>query len=550
MTTDDMELVRQYVAAQSESAFATLVSRHANLVYSAALRRVGNPQLAEEVTQAVFIILARKAGSLNTQTILPGWLYRTAGYVSGHALKQELRRQQREQEAFMQSLANQAESEAWPQIKPLLEEAMLQLGQTDRDALVLRFFEGRNMKEVGAVLGTSEGATKMRVNRAVEKLRKYFSRYGVTLTVATIAGAISTNSVQAAPAMLVKTATAVALAKGASASTSTLTLIKGALKVMAWSKAKTAIVAGAAVLLAAGGGTAIYEAQRRPEKDGPAEIKINWTVGKKYRWHMELNQTTEVKSPDLPQPDKGGEKWTQDINMTVLKKLPNGGWQLEYEFVGEAMEAWRDEHTILCSFDSAQSLAVSKTNQFSIMGAMIGTRLEYFTDANGTVQAVDGVDKLNARIAAVGTPLQRHMFTVLFDGGALTNYFSFGAGVPNRTVQVGESWPSKMDFVNVFGIPITNTKFTFKNWERRGDHSCAHIEETSHASAENNSNASGALTTIEQGKVSGEYWFDPKPGMVVGVNENDDLIFKITTRTQTIKRELHNKTRWTLLDVE
>jgi RNA polymerase sigma factor (sigma-70 family) len=252
MTTDDMELVRQYIAGQSESAFAALVSRHTNLVYSAALRRTGNAQLAEEITQAVFIILARKAGSLNEKTILSGWLYRTACYVSGHAFKQELRRQQREQEAYMQSLSNQTESEVWPQIMPLLEEAMLRLGQTDRDALVLRFFEGRNLKEVGAILGTSEAATKMRVNRAVEKLRKFFTKRGIVLPAAVLTAAISANSVQAAPAMLAKTATAVAIAKGATASGSTLTLIKGALKIMAWSKAKMVIVAGVATILAVG----------------------------------------------------------------------------------------------------------------------------------------------------------------------------------------------------------------------------------------------------------------------------------------------------------
>src|SRR5580658_8298353 len=131
MTSDDMELVRQYADHQSESAFATLVSRHANLVYSAALRQVRDPQLAEEITQAVFIILARKAGSLNKKTILPGWLYRAACYTSNSARKREYRRQQREQEAYMQSTLQEAESnEAWQHMSPLLEEAMLRLGQT------------------------------------------------------------------------------------------------------------------------------------------------------------------------------------------------------------------------------------------------------------------------------------------------------------------------------------------------------------------------------------------------------------------------------------
>src|SRR5580693_7614478 len=103
MTTDDMKLVREYAAHQSESAFAALVSRHTNLVYSVSLRKVRDLQLAEEVTQAVFIILARKAGSLSERTILPGWLYRTACFTSNSALKAECRRQKREQEAYMQS---------------------------------------------------------------------------------------------------------------------------------------------------------------------------------------------------------------------------------------------------------------------------------------------------------------------------------------------------------------------------------------------------------------------------------------------------------------
>lgn len=258
MTKDDMELVRQYVAHRSESAFAELVSRHTNLVYSAALRRVGDPPLAEEITQAVFVILTQKAASLGDKTILSGWLYRAACYVSGHALKQELRRQRREHEAYMQSFSDQTESKVWSQIMPRLEEAMLRLGPTDRDALVLRFFEGRSLKEVGAVLGISEAATKMRLNRALEKLRIYFSKHGVGSTTTAIAGAISIHSIQAAPVMLAKTATIVALADGASASASTLTLIKGALKIMAWSKMKTATV-GTVILAIAAATTVVIQ---------------------------------------------------------------------------------------------------------------------------------------------------------------------------------------------------------------------------------------------------------------------------------------------------
>jgi RNA polymerase sigma factor (sigma-70 family) len=174
MTNDDMELMRQYVVQHLESAFAEIVSRHTDLVYSVAWRRIGDPQWAEEITQAVFIILARKADALPARTILSGWLYRTTCYVSRHALKQEFRRQRREQKAYMESLSTDTEPEVWRQIRPLLEEAMVRLGPADRDALVLRFFEGKSLKEVSAVLGVSEAAAKMRLSRALKNCAPIF----------------------------------------------------------------------------------------------------------------------------------------------------------------------------------------------------------------------------------------------------------------------------------------------------------------------------------------------------------------------------------------
>ncbi len=256
---DDIALLRQYAEGRAESAFATLVEKYVNLVYSTALRSAGHPHAAEEITQAVFIILARKAGQLPRNVVLSGWLYQTTRLTAANFLRTEIRRQKREQEAYMQSLLNEPGPEVWPQIAPLLDAAMERLGEKDRHAIVLRFFENRNLRDVGLALGASEDAAKMRVNRALEKLRKFFAKRGVTLSATAIAGAVSTGSVQAAPVALAKSITAVAVAKGVAASGSTLTLVKGALKLMAWTKAKTAIIVGTGLMLAAGTTTVTVE---------------------------------------------------------------------------------------------------------------------------------------------------------------------------------------------------------------------------------------------------------------------------------------------------
>ena len=129
-----MKLVREYVESGSEQAFSKLVAQHINLVYSVALRQVRDAHLAEEITQGVFIILARKAKSLKEDTILSGWLCRTARYVSADTLKIQSRRQIREQEAHMQSMLNENEPEAWTHIAPILDDALGSLDQQDHDA--------------------------------------------------------------------------------------------------------------------------------------------------------------------------------------------------------------------------------------------------------------------------------------------------------------------------------------------------------------------------------------------------------------------------------
>ena len=269
---DDVELVRRFAREGSEEAFADLVSRHVDLVYSVALRQTHDAHLAEEVTQTVFVILARKAGSLGGNTVVAGWLCRTARFVSARALTLQRRRQEREQEAFMQSQSTETESDAWKQIEPLLEAAMEQLSEQDHNAVVLRYFEGRNFRDVSSALGTSEAGAKMRVSRALEKLRRFFVKRGVVLSVTLIAGAVSANSVQCAPAGLANSI-AVTAAQGAAVSSSTTALINTTLKVMAWTKLKTAAVIGAILVVATGTATIALQ-QRVPTEAGSSRFSF------------------------------------------------------------------------------------------------------------------------------------------------------------------------------------------------------------------------------------------------------------------------------------
>ena len=257
---NDMALIREYSDRDSESAFADLVNRHIHLVYSVAFRYVGNSPDAQDVTQAVFVILAKKAASLRQRATITGWLYETTRFTAAALLRTKARQQARDQEAYMQSTLNDSGlNDVWRQLAPILEDAMNHLNEKERALLALRFFENNTAAETSALLGIQEAAAHKRVARALEKLRRFFLKRGIDSTTEAIAGAISTSSVQAAPMALAKSVIAVAVAKGAAASGSTLTLIKGALKLMAWTKAKTVVVAGAVLILAAGTTTVIVK---------------------------------------------------------------------------------------------------------------------------------------------------------------------------------------------------------------------------------------------------------------------------------------------------
>ncbi|HYE32006.1 MAG TPA: sigma-70 family RNA polymerase sigma factor [Methylomirabilota bacterium] len=220
---NDAELLQRYADTGCESSFAELVRRHIGLVFSAALRQVnGDRRLAEEVSQTVFTDLARKAGSLSRRVVLTGWLYTSVRFAAAKAIRSEQRRHERETQAFMlQELSTPPPPpEDWARIEAVLDEAMHQLDATDRNAVLLRYFQNHTFQEVGASLGLSQDAARMRVDRALEKLRKLMDRHGVASTTAGLAALLSSQAAAAAPTGLAAAVTGTALASTTAATIS------------------------------------------------------------------------------------------------------------------------------------------------------------------------------------------------------------------------------------------------------------------------------------------------------------------------------------------
>lgn len=224
----DHQLLRAYAEQRSEPAFAELVRRHVDWVHSAALRMVRDAHLAQDVTQGVFVALAKNAAQLADRPVLAGWLHRTTRNIAAQTIRTDVRRRAREQEAAAMNelLASQPEA-VWGHVALLLDDALGELSEPDRDAVLLRYFERKSAREMAQTLGVSDEAAQRRVSRAVERLREFFARRGVTVGASGLALSLTANAVQAAPAGLAVTvSTAAALAGTTFATTATATATK------------------------------------------------------------------------------------------------------------------------------------------------------------------------------------------------------------------------------------------------------------------------------------------------------------------------------------
>lgn len=242
----DLELLREYAASNSEDAFATLVHKYTGLVYAAALRQAGDARDAEEITQAVFLILARKAGRLPAATILSGWLLRTTHFVALNARRKQGRRPQTEP-VDPDRHATETDA-AWHALLPLLDDALVTLNESNRNAISLRFFEGRSFKEIAGIMGLSEDAAQKRVSRALDLLRANLAKRGLALSSSLLVGAIGTHAIRAAPAQVVSAVTS-AVAPGAVGTGNVATLMKLATEAMDAARRRVVLLRGGVIAL-------------------------------------------------------------------------------------------------------------------------------------------------------------------------------------------------------------------------------------------------------------------------------------------------------------
>ncbi len=248
--TDDTALLRQYAETGAEEAFAALVGRNVDLVYATALRIVGDTARAEDVAQSVFVALAQKAGALRDHPALISWLYTSARYAALKSLRSDQRRRAREQEAHtMHELRSSESTPEWERLRPLLDDVLHELSEADREALLLRFFRGTPFADLAAVLRVSEGAARMRVERALDRMNRLLAKRGIDSTASAIGIALSAQPTMAAPPALAASITGVALS-GASASGGALATL------FAMSKLKLAI---ASAVIVGGLTTALVE---------------------------------------------------------------------------------------------------------------------------------------------------------------------------------------------------------------------------------------------------------------------------------------------------
>ncbi len=415
--SDEMKLLREYATSGSQQAFAEIARRYVDAVYASARRQVRDEHLAEDVTQAVFIVLAQKARSVDPNHSLLGWLLKTTRYCAANARRAREHREIYERKAG--EMANQSDAQRrdqadWQELSPLLDEGLNKLRAKDRDAVLMKFFEKKTLRQVGEAMGISEEAAGKRVNRAIDKLRAFFARRGAVVSATALVAALTTESAHAAPAAL---AGAITTSGATAASSSASAMAKGAMILMATEKTKAAMLVAAVLALGVGGGAVIIR---------------NATAAPKQR-------TVNIATRPATLPSGAGVTFSDGTTVQVVgigevPAAPAGSW------LGELMGAPAPPPGVVANWWGADGLPVPAPASLRQLGQVsagdpLGRRQIRFIFAVRGPAAAGG--NVSVRIDGVTSNAMSSRNT---NGETLMNYAgSVSADIDNAAVRLGLS---------------------------------------------------------------------------------------------------------------
>jgi hypothetical protein len=259
---------------------------------------------------------------------------------------------------------------------------------------------------------------------------------------------------------------------------------------------------------------------------GPVELKLKWPQGERIVQDMDMKQTSEISIPGQPAPTKQDTTMGMEYGLTVLLATPDGGREVEMEFLSARMKTTVAGRTRL-DYDSTRKSTTGKPNPLDgIYGKIVGSKIRFFLDATNGVERIEGVDEMMNRLQAGATPADLAPLKSIYTEGYFKQLMQANQYMPPKAVQPGDTWPVQIEVpVGMMGNLVLNYDFTLKSWEMHGKRNCARLEfsGTIKSTPDTNASPTGMSFNILGGDFSGISWFDPEIGMTIDTTMNQDI---------------------------
>ena len=275
------------------------------------------------------------------------------------------------------------------------------------------------------------------------------------------------------------------------------------------------------------------------------DLRLNWPVGKRFLQRMDIVQSSESTIAGMPTATKQDSVQSQDYSITVVKEREGGGRELELEFIAQKIDSQMGGKALI-AFDSKADAKTDRTNAGAgAMRKLVGVKIHYLTDTNGRIEKVVGGQELQTKLIGTASPQAKMILTGLLNEENLKRVVTLAFGLPEKPVQVGETWPAQRDLpMGAMGTLLLDTKFTFKGWEEHDKRRCAVIESAGTIANKPGAAAStGPMSmTVDNGKSSSKSWFDPAAGMIIDSQMEQDMTMKVVSGGQNIETKTKTKT--------